>query len=141
MRGVDPCSLTVLALTVWREARGESQAAREAVAGVVMERAAHPGWWGRTPYGICTRPLQFSAMTAPSDPQLGRWPREDDPAWRECLGTASDALAGRLQHPFPGADSYHDTSIPPPHWATPGRFCGQLGRLRFYRVGPGGGKR
>ena len=33
---------------------------------------------------------------------------------------------------FPGADSYHDTSIAAPEWTAKARHCGQSGRIRFY---------
>ena len=38
--------IDTLARTIWGEARGEGSAGMQAVANVVMNRAAIGGWWG-----------------------------------------------------------------------------------------------
>ena len=41
-------ALDTLARTLWGEARGEGRAGMQAVANVIRNRAARPGWWGRS---------------------------------------------------------------------------------------------
>jgi len=129
--------LFMLALVTWREARGESKEARVAVAASIHRRAVVGGWWGRSLLEVIAKPLQYSSMTYPNDPQLVRWPLPFDTHWQECLAIASDVIAGRVASVAPLADSYHDVSISAPSWATPGRFLTQIGRLRFFRVHEG----
>jgi spore germination cell wall hydrolase CwlJ-like protein len=76
---------------------------------------------------------QYSSLTDPRDPQLTTWPK-DDPVWGQCLYVADGVLNGVFSNPVPGADSYHDISIPAPAWATPEMFVKQIGKLRFYNV-------
>jgi spore germination cell wall hydrolase CwlJ-like protein len=73
-------------------------------------------------------------MTNPKDPQLIVWPDPLDPSWQQCLKVSSDCIDGLVKSPVPGADSYYDTSIPPPKWATPGTFVAQIGKIRFYNL-------
>jgi spore germination cell wall hydrolase CwlJ-like protein len=47
---------------------------------------------------------------------------------------AEAAIGGTLPNPVPGADSYYDTSIKAPVWATDDKFVRQIGRLRFYNL-------
>ena len=127
---------TFLALMIWREARGESQEARVAVGFTVVERIRSGiRWWGRDVASVLFCKWQYSSLTDPRDRQLTLWPVADDPAWRQCLDIADLVLAGKVVNPAPGADSYFDLSIRPPKWATPERHIGDIGRLRFYRVG------
>ena len=126
--------LTILALTVWREARGENYQARLGVAMSVLNRVERPKWWGKNVWDVCTKKWQYSSLTAPGDPQLVLWPTGTDKSWLECVEITREALAGKFQHPFPGADSYHDISISSLNWAKQARFCGQSGRLKFYDV-------
>lgn len=122
-----------LALCIWREARGEPHDAKVAVACSVLNRVDRPSWWGTSITGVLFKKWQYSSLTDPKDRQLTTWPARD-PAWAECLTVARDAIEGHVTNPVPGADSYYDTSIPPPKWATPQTFVGQVGRLMFYNV-------
>ncbi len=126
--------LVLLALCVWREAGGEPHEAQVAVGCSVINRVRRPAWWGRTILEVLFRKWQYSSLTAPGDPNLVRWPFESDPSWMACLEVADGVIAGRLQSVTPHADSYHDTSIAPPAWATPETFVGQVGHLRFYNL-------
>lgn len=124
-----------LALVAWREARGESQDAQVAVAWSVMNRVARPKWWGKTISQVVGKAWQYSSMTNPNDPQATRaWPLDTDPSWQLALGVAKAVLEGTVENPLPGADSYYDTSILAPSWTTGARFCGQIGKLRFFDV-------
>lgn len=126
--------LVFLALTAWREARGQSDLAVLAVCYSVLNRIAKPKWWGHDVQSVLFRRLQYSSLTDPHDRQLTTWPLADDPSWKRVLGVAALALSGDAQNPVPTADSYYDVSIPAPYWATPERFVAAIGDLRFYNV-------
>ena len=124
-----------LAFTVWREARGESLAARIGVAYSILNRVDRPKWWGSTISEVVTKRWQYSSLTDPKDPQLARaWPLPTDRTWQECIDIATQTQVAALKNPVPGADSYHDTSIAPPYWTKDARRVGQIGRIVFYDV-------
>lgn len=126
--------ITFLALTLWREARGESIECREAIASVIMTRAASPGWWGKDVMGVVTCPWQFSSLTDPKDRQLTTWPKSDDKQWLECLVIAEHAIALGFES---AGDHYYDNSIKAPKWANHEKFVKQIGRVKFYRLNGG----
>lgn len=133
-------NVVMLALVIWREARGEPEEARIGVAHVVLNRVRRPGWWGATMLEVLTKPWQFSSLTDPKDRQLTKWPKESDPSWMQCLRIARRAILGASTNPIGDADHYHDTSIEQPAaWGTGAKLRCQLGRLKFYRVGGAGG--
>jgi hypothetical protein len=84
--------LVLLALVVWREARGESRLAKVAVAMSILNRVDRPSWWGNTISTVVGRRLQYSSMTCPGDPQLVKWPINTDPSYVECLKVAEEAI-------------------------------------------------
>jgi spore germination cell wall hydrolase CwlJ-like protein len=124
--------VTLLALVLWREARGESRDAKVAVAHSIRNRVERPSWWGKTLLEVLFKKWQYSSVTDPNDPQRITWPSPLDASWWECMGIARDVLAGALPNPVPGADSYYDLSIPAPKWADPKAFIARIGNLRFY---------
>jgi spore germination cell wall hydrolase CwlJ-like protein len=122
-----------LALVIWREARGEGLSGQVAVACSILNRVQRPSWWGKTVMEVLFKRLQYSSMTDKRDRQLVVWPGWD-PIWEQCLSVAQNALAGKLPNPVVGADSYYDTSIPAPNWATSDTFVKQVGRIRFHNL-------
>ena len=126
--------VTFLALTIWREARGEPFKAKVSVAASIMNRVDRPSWWGKDIMSVLFKKWQYSSLTDPQDPQLTKWPSMFDGSWSECLEVALDAYERVAAHPMPGADSYHDISIPAPYWAKTEMYVGQIGRLKFYDV-------
>jgi len=127
-------SPVLLAIALWREARGTGETGMTAVAYSIMERVEHPTWWGHTLAEVLAKKWQYSSLAAPGDPQLILWPVDEDVSWRLAMAVADAVLAKSVANPVPAADSYFDASIPPPKWATPERFIGKVGRLSFYRV-------
>lgn len=125
---------SLLALVVYREARGETLQAQIAVAFSILNRVVHPGWWGSSLSAVIGKKWQYSSMTAPGDPQLGLFPHEPDPAFDQCMNAASMVLNAQVENPVPGADSYYDVSITAPKWATPSTFVKQIGNLIFHNV-------
>ena len=131
--------ITLLALTLWREARGETTEARIAVAHTVKNRLSKPGWWGNDWISVLTKKWQYSSLTDPNDKQLTTWPKADDATFEECLGLADMVVRGVYNSPLKGIDSYYDDSLREdmkPKWAKehPDRFVGKIGRLNFYNL-------
>ena len=129
--------LGLLALTIWREARGESYVGKVAVANCVMNRVLRPCWWGDDLWSVLTKRYQFSSITDPKDSQLTLYPNKKHPdweSWEACLEVAEFAVKGSLWIEVPGADSYFDESIPAPYWTKTARLVEKIGRLYFYDV-------
>lgn len=127
-------NVVFLALTIWREARGESYTCKLAVAFSIMDRVHKPCWWGNDLMSVVFKRFQFSSMTNAGDPNLVAWPQAADPAWNDAILTAIAAISGTPTNPAPQADSYFDISIAPPNWAKPEMFVIAIGRLRFYNL-------
>ncbi len=126
----------LLALVIWREARGEILAAKYGVAWVVMNRTKHPGWWGGpSTVSVILKPFQFSSFNH-NDPNATRWPSPLDTSWEASLQIAADMYAGQGQDPTSGAVYYFDRSLDnnPPVWAIDGStvHTADIGNLHFY---------
>lgn len=131
--------IDVLARTLWGEARGEGSLGMQAVAAVIMNRAAiskkHRNfWWGRTVTEICLKPYQFSCWNT-NDPNLEKLRRVDDRDlyFSTALRIARRAISFTLDDPTAGATHYHAAGITPP-WAAQAKPCAVLGRHIFYRL-------
>lgn len=57
----------LMALTIYGEARGESEEGKIAVGSVILERVDHREWDGDTIQEVCLMPYQFSCFL-PADP-------------------------------------------------------------------------
>jgi Cell wall hydrolyses involved in spore germination len=123
--------LIFLALTIWREARGESYLCKLAVAYSILNRVKRPSWWGTNIMEVLFKKWQYSSLTDPKDKQLTTWPRPDS-VWWECVNAAQDAMNEEIENPVEGADSYFDVSISNPYWTTAARFVTQIDRIKFY---------
>lgn len=124
----------LLALVVWREARGAGHDAMVAVACSIRNRVERPKWWGTSYDQVITKKWQYSSIAATGDPQLIIYPQPADNIFDECLNIADQVYDRTLSNPMPGADSYYDDSIPAPKWATPETFVGKIGRLSFHNL-------
>jgi N-acetylmuramoyl-L-alanine amidase len=133
---VDP-ALDTLARTIYGEARGEGVRGMEAVAAVVLNRAALAAsgrirWWGRTVEDVCRHPWQFSCWN-PGDPNRAVLlaVQAGDPVFDIALRVARRALAGALQDPTDGATHYHARSVFP-SWADGRSPSAVIGNHVFY---------
>jgi N-acetylmuramoyl-L-alanine amidase len=126
--------LTLLALVIWREARGAGTQAMTAVGCSIRNRVTRPAWWGKDYIAVITKKWQYSSIAAPADPQLIKYPQTGDLQFDQALLIAEWVLNGTVANPMPGADSYFDDSIKPPKWATPETFVGKIGRISFYNL-------
>ena len=109
---------TVVALTLWAEARGQGVTGLAAVAWVIKRRVERR----RLNYQhACLDPWQFSCWNATEDANtraLGRMTHAvlaaqpiDDPSWPTCLRIADGVIAGVLPDPVFGADHYLTTAL------------------------------
>lgn len=131
--------IDVLARTIWGEARGEGTAGMQAVACVVMNRAAiaqvhERYWWGKGIIGICQKPFQFSVWNK-GDPNYRKVMVIDkkDLYFVTATRIARRALCGLLPDPTDGATHYHAAGITP-YWARNEKPCAVIGRHIFYRL-------
>ncbi len=125
--------VVIVALCIWREARGESLEGKHGVASVIANRVASPRWWGKDWVEVVTKPWQFSAMTGKGDSNLIAWPLVRDPVWLDCLTVAELAVTGELPDNTGGAVYYHDITIQRPRaWGESIGLAKKIGRISFY---------
>jgi N-acetylmuramoyl-L-alanine amidase len=128
--------LDVLARTIWGEARGTGITGMKHVASVILNRAAHPRWWGHDVVSVCLKPYQFSCWNS-KDPNLPKLSRVTvaDRQFSDARYIASQALAGRLVDETGGADSYYAlSSRNPPSWIAKATHTMSDGFHAFWRV-------
>lgn len=125
----------LLALAIWREARGESIEAKMAIASVIHNRCAMAPaeGFGRTTTENILKPWAFSSFMA-GDPNAGKYPVPSDPSWHDSLIAAQTVLEQRSPDRSNGGVFYHDDSISAPAAWGHVEACASIGRLRFYRL-------
>lgn len=118
----------LLALVMWREARGEGLEGMKAVGCVVRNRVRNDTW-----SQIITAKWQFSSMTASGDPELAVWPAQDDPQFLQCLNLAPDIYSGKVPDNTNGATHYFNPNVVLPSWATNMTLSATIGHHVFYK--------
>lgn len=120
----------LLAIAVWREARGESSSAQAGVMWVILNRAACPSWWGKGVIDCILMPYQFSSFNA-GDPNATKFPLSTDPVFPSILAMVRNPPAD----PTSGATSYFDSSLDdnPPQWSLHMTRTCNIGNLRFLK--------
>lgn len=122
--------MDILAITIWREARGEGMAGMTGVYHVIMNRAlADREGWPSDPEQVCLQPYQFSCWNS-LDPQRKLYPNRGDVQYQQAQYIANLDPTD----PTGGATAYFDSSITAPSWADPKLFTVAIGRLRFYKL-------
>jgi len=127
----------IAALTIWKEARGESYAAKLAVAWVIRNRTMNKdGRWPSSPSDVCWQPKQFSAWNA-NDVNSNKWPKSGDVVYADCCRAWEQAWASQADaDPTAGANHYE--SLPPagaaPRWADPSKRTARIGAFEFYKL-------
>lgn len=125
---------TILALTLWGEARGEPLQGKIAVACVIRNRAAKPGWWGQSPRTVVLSPWQFSCWNS-SDPNLPKMlDVADDPLPIERAIVKDVILNAGFPDITGGADGYHTRAVSPP-WSRGRTPIAVFHNHLFFRVG------
>lgn len=133
----------LLALTLWREARGCTHEAKVAIAHVICNRAADPRKrWPGTLAGVLTQPMQFTSIAPPvhiTPAEMSNatsWPKDGDAQFAECCAIADQFSTGT--EPFDdtlGATNYFSEPIPAvPEWAIPSRLTVRIGPFSFYKL-------
>jgi N-acetylmuramoyl-L-alanine amidase len=126
--------LSVMARTVFGEARGEPHEGRLAVAHVILNRVRVGGWWGASISEACLKRWQFSCWN-PGDPNRPRLFQIelDDRDLLGCTRACVEALSG-APDPTGGATHYHATNMPaPPRWVRGRTPDVVIGRHAFFR--------
>lgn len=108
----------IVALCAWRENRGGGVDGMQSVLNVIANRAARRG---TTLYEEAIRPLQFSSMTAPGDPELSLYPSPHDLPWQVASGLATLACEGKLADMTDGATVYYNPASIYAKGAKPGK--------------------
>lgn len=124
----DDFNKSLLALVMWREARGDGAMGMQAVGCVVRNRVSLGNW-----SGVITAKWQFSSMSAPGDPQLILYPAPSDPTWRLAMQIAEGVYSGETEDNTGGATHYFATTISVPSWTASMTLTAQIGRQRFYK--------
>lgn len=99
--------LAILALCVYREARGEPLNGKIAVAKVICNRATDARKrWPSDPVKVILAPKQFSSFSS-DDPNVNVFPKTaDESAWKDCIAAAACGLAKDRPDPSLGANHY-----------------------------------
>lgn len=132
----DPTLL--LALCIWREARGESLDAKIGVARTVINRCQVKGQgFPSTISENILKPGQFSSFNE-GDPNSTKYPEHDDPSWRDSLKAAQESGAS---DPILGAVFYFSPPLNAPPRLKSGKCAWgdvehtvSIGNLNFYRL-------
>lgn len=122
----------LMALCVWREARGEPINVKWGVSWVIKNRVAHPGWWGDDITSVILCHYQFSSFNK-NDPNSNKFPELKDQSWIDTLRACRDTYYNVVQDPTQGATMYYDKSLDsnPPGWSN-GLTKIIIGDIRFF---------
>ena len=128
-------TITIVAKTLWGEARGEGDEGMRAVACVIQNRVINKVR-GTDEVSVCLANKQFSCWNA-GDPNLVRMEavaRAPDAAFRRAREIATELINGRLPDITRGATHYHAATMrQPPAWARGHEPCAVIGNHRFFK--------
>lgn len=116
---IDDDEAMVVAMTIYGEARNESEAGQQAVASVILNRVKK----GKKAYGltakeVCLKPWQFSCwnLNDPNRAKITSVANHATAKFKDCLGIAQSALGGTLEDNTDGATHYYANYIAKPSW-------------------------
>lgn len=122
----------LLALTVWREARGETPRGRRLVAATIANRVRDTRW-PNSVEGVVLQPWQFSCFLS-HDPNATKFPTPGS-VWDDCV-SAADAALFALSGNLPletEANHYHVTGLDPA-WRDESKIVATEGHHVFYKL-------
>lgn len=125
----------LLARLIYGEARGEGATGKAAVAHVALNRAAKPGWWGKTLREVILKPYQFSCFNVEYRDILIA-PTGD--TWLVCQGYAHRTLSGEFSDPTHGATHFYADTIAAPSWAASMTQTAHIGHHIFLKAAQAG---
>lgn len=132
-----PAPIDALARTIYGEARGEGVDGMQAVASVIMNRAAigkaHPHFGDGSVESACRAPWQFSCWN-PNDPNCAVLQEVglDDSVFAMAVDIAAKAINGQLSDRTIGA-TYYKVQGTPTKWAEGKTPCAIIGHHEFYK--------
>ena len=124
----------VLALTLRAEPGSRAVKALEALAALIMNRAAaklQP--WGDGVEGVCRAPFQFPCWDLRRSARAELNADPEDIRLAICRRIAARAVSGVLADPTDGATHYHGDDVQP-SWAMTHVPVAEIGGLLFYRL-------
>ena len=125
----------LLALCIYREARGESFLGKRAVGCCVRNRVLARTYFGIDYSSVILKHWQFSSFNA-TDPNSSVWPIDGEPVWMECLAEANNVLGG-IDDMTNGALFYYSPPLTaPPHAWGAVIATAHIGNLNFYKPAP-----
>jgi N-acetylmuramoyl-L-alanine amidase len=143
----DGNDLHAMALTIWRESRGEGNLGMQAVASVIVNRAS--AWYEMSStdpiHATIFQKNQFTSMSVPSDPEFRLQPELDDPQYAFAVSICEATINGRNPDPTKGALYYANLAEATSGWfsrvisgpdgkGTPEHpLCAVIGKQSFYR--------
>lgn len=123
----------IVILTLYCEASSASQAEREAVGHVILNRTRDHRY-PNTPAAVCMQPEQFSEFNGDkadwNNLRRGLESPPGDPAMQACA--AAWVMAKNVPDTTGGATHYHDKSIDPPKWTIGARVTLSTSKFIFY---------
>lgn len=119
----------LLALCIWREARGETPRGRRLVGQVIVNRVCDKRW-PNTVEGVILQPWQFSSFNK-NDPNVALYPTSTDPSWPDCVA-AADAVLDEAAI-FTNANHYHVAGLDPA-WRDARKVVAVEGHHVFYAL-------
>jgi N-acetylmuramoyl-L-alanine amidase len=122
-----PVDYYITALTLYREARGESAEGRRAVLHTILNRVQDKRW-PDSPARVCLQPWQFSCFNR-NDPNASIIPSPDDLVFQKCC----ELVENPGDDPTGGANHYCTTAVKP-KWADPAKVTARIGGHVFYRL-------
>jgi uncharacterized protein (TIGR02594 family) len=124
-----------LARTIFGEARGESNAGKEAVGHVVINRV-NSHRFADTVEKVCLQPKQFSCFNA-GDPNrpiiLAETLASGNAGFQECVAVAKRVIGGTVADNTGGATHYYARTIAAPSWTVGATLTAEIGVHRFYK--------
>ncbi len=131
---------TVVALTIFGEARGEPIEGQIAVACVIRNRVKDKRWPDDYA-GVCLQRLQFSCWNE-HDPTYAAVMRaaekarhaQYEPAMLQCMWIAQGVVDNAVLDVVRGANHYHADSIGAPSWSDKMMLTAKKGHHIFYRA-------
>lgn len=111
----------LLALCIWREARGEGALGKRGVAHVICNRVAANKFFGHDVQSVILKPYQFSSFND-NDPNADKWPADSDPSWLDSQAAAKQVLSWNDPDLTAGALYYFSPPLtaPPSAWGSVG---------------------
>jgi spore germination cell wall hydrolase CwlJ-like protein len=135
---IDQYDDMMMALCVWREARGSSSEARRWVAHVILNRMNSPsGSWPKTKAEVVLQAWQFSSFNS-NDPNASKLPHKKDKADWAAFVDSCRVVDDPGEDPTSGANAYHSYGENQKHlwpsWADSSRLTGVVGAFKFYKL-------